>query len=100
MGQKKALVEHLILNIGLPTYCNNGLETEYEAIRDQFFRFSKEKIIPNAHNWHLNNELIPISIIDDLSNLGVFSLTIPEKFNGLGMTKTAMCIVSEELSRG
>ena len=99
-GARKALVEHLILNIGLPTYCNNGLETEYEAIRDQFFRFSKEKIIPNAHNWHLNNELIPISIIDDLSDLGVFSLTIPEKFNGLGMTKTAMCIVSEELSRG
>ena len=94
------LVEYLSQNIGLPTYCNIGLDTEYETIRDQFYRFSKEKIIPNAHAWHLNNELIPISIINELSELGVFSLTIPEHFGGLGMTKTAMCVVSEELSRG
>ena len=94
------LVEYLSQNIGLPSYCNIGLDTEYETIRDQFFRFSKEEIIPNAHTWHLNNELIPISIIKALSDLGVFSLTIPEHFGGLGMTKTAMCVVSEELSRG
>lgn len=94
------LVDFLIQNIGLPTYCSAGLSSEYETIRDQFFRFSKEKIIPNAHKWHLNNELIPMSIIQELSDLGVFSLTIPERFGGLGMTKTAMCVVSEELSRG
>ena len=94
------LVKYLMQNIGLPTYCNIGLDPEYETIRDQFFRYSKEKIIPYAHSWHLNNELIPLSIIEELNSLGVFSLTIPENYGGLGMTKTAMCVVSEELSRG
>ena len=94
------LVEYLVQNIGLSTYCSSGLDNENETIRDQFFRFSKEKIIPNAHNWHLNNQLIPTSVIEDLSDLGVFSLTIPEDFGGLGMTKMAMCVVAEELSRG
>ena len=35
-----------------------------------------------------------------MSELGVFGLTIPEEYGGLGLSKTAMCIVSEELSRG
>ena len=99
-GPRRRLVNLLTLNSGLPSLANNGLEHEYELIRDQFFRYSKENIIPNAHEWHTKDELIPMSVIRDLSELGVFSLTIPEKFNGLGMTKTAMCVVSEELSRG
>ena len=99
-GPRRRLVNLLRLNSGLPSLANNGLEHEYELIRDQFFRYSKENIIPNAHEWHTKDELIPMSVIRDLSELGVFSLTIPEKFNGLGMTKTAMCVVSEELSRG
>ena len=94
------LVECMIGNINLPTYYNSSLDLEYETIRDQFFRFSKERILPSAHSWHLNNELIPMHIIKELSAMGVFSLTIPESFGGLGMTKTAMCVVSEELSRG
>ena len=97
---RKKLVDCLIQNIGAPTFCESGLDLEYETIRDLFFRFSKEKILPNAHNWHLNDKLIPMNIIEDLTELGVFGLTIPEKFGGLGMAKTAMCIVSEELSRG
>jgi (2S)-methylsuccinyl-CoA dehydrogenase len=99
-GPRRRLVNLLTFNSGLPSLANNGLEHEYELIRDQFFRYSKENIIPNAHEWHTKDELIPMSVIRDLSELGVFSLTIPEKFNGLGMTKTAMCVVSEELSRG
>ena len=99
-GARKKLVQSLAHNMSSPAYCDSGLDPEYETIRDQFFRFSKEKILPYAHNWHLNDELIPMSIIEELSALGVFSLTIPELFGGLGMTKTAMCIVSEELSRG
>ncbi len=97
---RKKLADILLNNIYLSTFCQSGLKSEYEAIRDLFHRFSTEKILPNAHNWHLNNELIPVEIINQLSELGVFGLTIPESFGGLGMTKTAMCIVSEELSRG
>jgi (2S)-methylsuccinyl-CoA dehydrogenase len=35
-----------------------------------------------------------------MSELGVFGLTIPEEYGGLGMSKVAMCVVTEELSRG
>ena len=79
---------------------NLGLDETYEQIKNQFARFTDEKIVPNSHKWHLNDELIPIEIIKEMSELGVFGLTIPEQYGGLGLNKMAMCIVSEELSRG
>jgi (2S)-methylsuccinyl-CoA dehydrogenase len=78
----------------------SGLDDELEMIRDQFRRFAMEKIAPFAHDWHLNDELIPMGIINELAEMGVFGLTIPEEYGGLGLTKSAMCVVSEELSRG
>ena len=82
-------------------YGNIGLEDEtLEMIRDQFKKFSEEQIIPNAHEWHLKDELIPIEVIKQMAELGVFGLTIPETYGGLGMKKIAMCVVTEELSRG
>jgi (2S)-methylsuccinyl-CoA dehydrogenase len=78
----------------------SGLDDELEMIRDQFRRFAIEKIAPFAHDWHLNDELIPMGIINELAEMGVFGLTIPEEYGGLGLTKSAMCVVSEELSRG
>jgi len=77
-----------------------GLDEDYEMIRDQFRRFAEEKVIPFAHEWHLNDELIPLDLIEEMGELGVFGLTIPEEYGGFGMSKTAMCVVSEELSRG
>ena len=78
---------------------NLGLDEMEEMIRDQFRRFCEEQVVPHAHGWHLSDELIPLEIIDQMSELGVFGLTIPEEFGGLGMGKTAMCVVTEELSR-
>ncbi|MBI1418640.1 MAG: acyl-CoA dehydrogenase [Limimaricola sp.] len=77
-----------------------GLEDELEMIRDQFRRFSVERVEPLAHDWHLNDELIPLEIIAELGEMGVFGLTIPEEYGGLGLSKASMCVVSEELSRG
>ena len=77
-----------------------GLDETMEMVRDQFAKFSADKIKPHAHGWHLRNEYIPMDVVDEMSELGVFGLTIPEEFGGLGMGKTAMCVVSEELSRG
>jgi len=78
-----------------------GLDDEtLELIRDQFRRFSDEKVIPFAHEWHLKDELIPIEVVNQVAELGVFGLTLPEEYGGLGMGKTAMCVVTEELSRG
>jgi len=68
--------------------------------REQINRFVGDQVTPYAHEWHLKDDLIPISVIDQMSQLGVFGLTIPEKYGGLGMGKMAMCVVTEELSRG
>ncbi|QFT91808.1 Acyl-CoA dehydrogenase [Roseovarius sp. THAF9] len=77
-----------------------GLDEELEMIREQFRRYSVDKILPEAHEWHLKDELIPMEIIEELAEMGVFGLTIPEDFGGLGLSKASMCVVSEELSRG
>ncbi len=86
--------------LGRATAEDTGLEPEYAQIRDQFHRFSEEQIIPHAHGWHLRDELIPLPVIAAMAELGVFGLTIPEAYGGLGLSKLAMCVVSEELSRG
>ena len=77
-----------------------GLDDELEMIREQFRRFSVDRVEPDAHEWHLKDELIPMEIIEEMSELGVFGLTIPEEYGGFGLSKASMCVVSEELSRG
>src|SRR6201999_1477512 len=70
------------------------------VIRDQFRKFADAEVVPFAHAWHLQDQLIPLEILEHMGQLGVFGLTIPEEFGGAGLGKTAMCVVSEELSRG
>jgi (2S)-methylsuccinyl-CoA dehydrogenase len=78
----------------------SGLDDELEMIREQFRRYAVEKVEPFAHDWHLNDDLIPMEIVEDLADMGVFGLTIPEEYGGFGLSKASMCVVSEELSRG
>ncbi|WP_424972043.1 acyl-CoA dehydrogenase family protein [Dinoroseobacter sp. S76] len=78
----------------------SGLDDELEMIREQFRRFAVDRVEPNAHEWHLKDELIPMEIIEELAEMGVFGLTIPEEYGGFGLSKASMCVVSEELSRG
>ena len=78
----------------------SGLDDELEMIREQFRKFSIDKVLPHAHEWHLNDDLIPMEIIEQLAELGVFGLTIPEEYGGFGLSKASMAVVSEELSRG
>ena len=87
-------------NHGRATFGATGLDEELEMIRDQFRRYADEKVIPVAHDWHLKDELIPMQVIGELAEMGVFGLTIPEEFGGFGLSKTSMVVVSEELSRG
>ena len=82
------------------TVGRSGLDEELEMIREQFRRYAVEKVEPFAHEWHLKDELIPIEVINELAEMGVFGLTIPEEFGGFGLSKASMCVVSEELSRG
>ncbi|MEM8759353.1 MAG: acyl-CoA dehydrogenase family protein, partial [Pseudomonadota bacterium] len=85
---------------GVASFGDPGLDEEYEIIREQFRRFSDDKVGPHAHEWHLQDQLVPMEILEEMAELGVFGLTIPEEHGGFGMGKTAMCVVSEELSRG
>ncbi len=81
-------------------YGNPALGDEtLEMIRDQFHKFADDHM-EAAHEWHLKDELIPLSVVNQLSELGVFGLTVPEEFGGLGLGKLSMCVVTEELSRG
>ena len=97
---RSELIELIIQNQTTSFIGNDGLGEDQNIIRLEFNKFSKEKIEPFAHEWHLKDELIPLSVIDELANLGVFGLTIPEEFGGTGLDKITMCVVSEELSRG
>lgn len=97
---KHRIVELLDQARGRPSLEASGLDETLEAIRDQFHAFTEEKITPFAHGWHLRDELIPLSLLEELGDLGVFGLTAPEAWGGSGLGKVAMCVVSEALSRG
>jgi (2S)-methylsuccinyl-CoA dehydrogenase len=85
---------------GSTTFGNSGLDETMSEIHEQMRKFSEAEVVPHAHEWHLANAYIPLEIIQHVAELGVFGLTLPEEFGGLGLGKLAMCVVSEELSRG
>ncbi|WP_397401093.1 acyl-CoA dehydrogenase family protein [Phenylobacterium sp.] len=97
---KLRIVELLDAARGRPSLETSGLDETLEAVRDQFYAFTAEKITPHAQGWHLRDELIPLGLLEELGDLGVFGLTAPEAWGGAGMGKVAMCVVSEALSRG
>ncbi len=96
----RRLVALMVERGAAPSVGALGMDEDYDMIRDQFRRFADDKVVPFAHDWHLKDELIPMDLITEMGELGVFGLTIPEEYGGFGMSKTAMCVVSEELSRG
>ncbi len=77
-----------------------GLDDTLKSIREEMRKFADSEVIGNAHGWHRTNSYIPLEVIGQMSELGVFGLTIPEGFGGMGLGKESMCVVSEELSRG
>jgi len=85
---------------GTVSYGDTGLDETVSAMREEIHRFSETEVIPNAQEWHLKNEYVPMELIGQMAELGVFALTLPEEYGGLGLGKEAMCVVSEELSRG
>ncbi len=71
-----------------------------EAVQTEFRRFVQSEVEPIAQDVHRKDILIPMDLIQKMAELGVFGLTIPEEFGGQGLDKVAMCVVTEELSRG
>jgi (2S)-methylsuccinyl-CoA dehydrogenase len=82
-------------DFGAPALGDEALD----MVREQFRRFGAEAVTPFAQDWHLRDQLIPLSVVEQMAELGVFGLTVPEEHGGLGLGKLAMCVVSEELSR-
>ncbi len=82
------------------TFGDTGLDETLSEMRHQMRRFAQGEVLPHAHDWHLSNSYIPAEVLAKLGELGVFSLTMPEAWGGLGLGKEAMCVVSEELARG
>jgi (2S)-methylsuccinyl-CoA dehydrogenase len=85
---------------GAVSYGDTGLDETITAMREEMHRFSEAEVVPHAQDWHLNDEYVPMELIGQMAELGVFALTLPEEYGGLGLGKEAMCVVSEELSRG
>ena len=100
-GISDSVKQTMINSIENGIFPNLGLNDDtLDMIQDQFKKFTDEEIIPHANEWHLKDDLIPDQILSKMAELGVFSIAIPESYGGLGMGKVAMCVVTEELSRG
>ena len=77
-----------LITDGLDTGNFGALELGDEAleeVRRQFRRFVDGEVLPHAHDWHLKDELIPLPVVEKMAELGVFGLTVPEEWGGLGM---------------
>jgi (2S)-methylsuccinyl-CoA dehydrogenase len=99
-AQRRARLAELMREQPDATVGATGLDETLDAIREEMRKFADGQVVPHAQEWHLRNEYIPLNIIAQMSELGVFSLTIPEAYGGMGLGKESMCVVSEELSRG
>jgi (2S)-methylsuccinyl-CoA dehydrogenase len=84
---------------GAATTGDAGLDATLDAIRAEMRRFGEAEVAPHAHEWHRANAYIPLEVIAKMAELGVFGLTVPEEYGGMGLSKVSMCVVSEELSR-
>jgi (2S)-methylsuccinyl-CoA dehydrogenase len=98
-ANRARLVQLIRAAQGSATVGDPGLDETMEAIREEMRKFAAAEVEPHAHEWHLKNDYIPLDVVNGLAELGVFGLTLPEEFGGMGLGKVSMCVVSEELSR-
>ena len=99
-GNTAAARHRLVELIADGNFGSSGLDETLSEMRETMRRFVETKVAPHAHQWHLDNDYVPMEIVKELAELGVFALTLPEEHGGLGLSKESMCVVSEELSRG
>ena len=99
-GNTAAARHRLVELMADGNFGSSGLDETLSEMRETMRRFVETKVAPHAHQWHLDNDYVPMEIVKELAELGVFALTLPEEHGGLGLSKESMCVVSEELSRG
>jgi alkylation response protein AidB-like acyl-CoA dehydrogenase len=72
---------------------------EQRAICDMVHQFADEQILPNAEHFDHEDEF-PAEIVEQMKELGLFGVTIPEEYGGMGLDLTTYVMIVEELSRG
>src|SRR2546426_4764025 len=72
---------------------------EQKAITEMVRQFVDEQIIPNAEHYD-HEDLFPEPIVEQMKELGLFGVTIPEEHGGMGLDLTTYAMIVEELSRG
>jgi alkylation response protein AidB-like acyl-CoA dehydrogenase len=72
---------------------------EQKAITDMVRQFADEQIIPNAEHYDHEDEF-PTPIVEQMKELGLFGVTIPEEYGGMGLDLSTYAMIVEELSRG
>jgi (2S)-methylsuccinyl-CoA dehydrogenase len=77
-----------------PSYGDESIDAMAASLR----RFARDRVAPCAQAWHREDRLVPLDLIAEIAALGVFGLTVPEEFGGLGLGKAAMCASTEELA--
>jgi alkylation response protein AidB-like acyl-CoA dehydrogenase len=77
----------------------DGLTDEQKAITEMVHQFADEQIIPNAEHYDHEDEF-PEPIVEQMKELGLFGVTIPEEYGGMGLDLATYALIVEELSRG
>jgi len=72
---------------------------EQKAICEMVHQFADEQIIPNAEHYD-HEDSFPEPIVEQMKELGLFGVTIPEEYGGMGLDLTTYAMIVEELSRG
>jgi alkylation response protein AidB-like acyl-CoA dehydrogenase len=72
---------------------------DQKAITDMVRQFVDEQILPHAEHYDHEDEF-PGPIVEQMKELGLFGVTIPEEYGGMGLDLTTYTMIVEELSRG
>jgi alkylation response protein AidB-like acyl-CoA dehydrogenase len=72
---------------------------EQRAITEMVRQFADEQILPSAEHYD-HEDSFPEPIVEQMKELGLFGVTIPEEYGGMGLDLTTYAMIVEELSRG
>ena len=75
------------------------LTDEQQAITEMVRQFADNEIIPHAEEYD-HEDKFPEPIVEQMKELGLFGVTIPEEYGGMGLDLTTYAMIVEELSRG
>jgi acyl-CoA dehydrogenase len=73
-------------------------QENFAALRSGVIRFVRERLVPNEKRVAETDE-IPADIVAEMKGLGLFGLTIPEQYGGLGLTMEEEVLVMFEMGR-